>query len=215
MHLLFQRQEQIAKLEKRNISTAELSVLITEAQNMIVKPIQDAINSGNVTQTAAALKQYCLENGCKNGTNFHFSAKFEQARLAALLDWESAKAGRAGRENDSKEAETELEDAKAALRSVGSSQFTTTGKSSQVWNLTKQAVESLKKLREDTNAARKEVEKKLEERKQVQKQNKEARQQGTEQEVQKQENTIAAPMPPAAPTTAAGRIANQAEAGER
>lgn len=167
LHILSQRQVQITKLEKRNINTAELSAIITEAQDTIIKPIQDAINSGNVTWTAAALKQYCLEDGCRNGTNFHFSARFEQARLAALLDLESAKARREGWKNDSKEAETELEHAKAALRPLGSSQFATTNKSNMVWNLTKQAVETLKKLRDDTNAARK-IEKKLEERKQAQ-----------------------------------------------
>ncbi len=175
-HFLSQRQEEIVKLEKRNISTAELSAIITEAQDTIVKPIQDAISSGDINRVAAALKQYCLENGCRNGTNFHFSAKFEQARLAALLSVVKPDANTLSLTAELANVQGNLAESKAALKSVGTADYKSSQRN-QVWKPLKSTVEALEKLRQNLNAVKKaEMEKKKEERKAEQEKMKQERQ---------------------------------------
>ena len=169
-HFLSQRQDEVEKLAKRNIGTTELSALITQAQNTIVTPLQDAVSSGDAEKATAALKQYCLMEGCKNGTNFHFAAKFEQARLATLLAQAKPDADAAGLSSQLAKIQGSLDESKSALQLVGTADFKGT-QQNQVWNSAKSAAEALRKLHQDINAAKKAVMEKKKEERQAQRSN--------------------------------------------
>ena len=149
---LDKRQGQVDKLSKRNISTADLSALISQARATIVTPLENAAKSGDAGQAASALKQYCLWNGCRNGTNFHFAAKFEQARLSALLAKITPIANAKGLSSDVTAVQTQLDASKNALSAVGNSDYGP-GQRDQVWNSLKSAAEAFKKLVSDLRNA--------------------------------------------------------------
>ncbi len=191
---LSQRQDELDKLAKRNITTTGVSAIIADAQTTIVKPLQDAVGSADAEKATAALKQYCLFDGCRNGTNFHFSAKFEQARLAALLAQVKPEADAAGLSSQLAKIQGSLDDSKSALRSVGTADYKST-QSNQVWSPLKSAAEALRKLRQDLNAAKKaEMEKMKEERKAEQEKKK------GEQQAQRSNRTTAPAKPAPART---------------
>ena len=148
-HVLDKHTEQIEKLSKRNSSTTEMSDLISQAQSTIVTPLKNAANSGDAAQAESALKQYCLWNGCRNGTNFHFAARFEFARLTAMLSRISPMANSAGLLNDISAVQAQLDSAKSTLASIGTSDFTGTQQRDEVWIPLKSAVGAFKKLGQD------------------------------------------------------------------
>ena len=187
---LSQRQDELDKLAKRNITTAGVSAIIADAQATIVKPLQDAVGSADAEKATAALKQYCLFDGCKNGTNFHFSAKFEQARLAALLAQVKPEADAAGLSSQLAKVQGSLDDSKSAMRSVGTANFKST-QSNQVWSPLKSVAKALRKLRQDLNAAKKAEMEKMKEEGKVEHEKKKGEQQA------QRSNRTTAPAKPA------------------
>ena len=149
---LDKRQDQVNKLAARNISTAEMSSIISQARVAIVTPLQNAANSGDASQAQAAFKQYCLWSGCINGTNFHFAAKFEQARLSALLAKVTPMANAAGLSGDVSIVQTEIDASKTALNSVGTASYGE-GDKEPIWAHLKSATEDFKKLLKDLRNA--------------------------------------------------------------
>lgn len=143
--ILAKRREKIEKLSKRNISVADLNDIIARAQDTIVTPLQNAVNTGDAAQAGAALKQYCLFSGCRNGTNFHFAAKFEIARLSDLLAKVSSGPKAAEIAPQAVTIQAELNSAKSALDAVGNASFGENQRD-QVWNQIKAAAESFRKL---------------------------------------------------------------------
>ncbi|VVB73805.1 Uncharacterised protein [uncultured archaeon] len=79
-------QKRADELAAKGIDTKDLNALITGARSTIVEPLKAAttgVTDGQ--QLKLAMDTYCLYDGCLNGTNFHFAAKFETARLTHLL----------------------------------------------------------------------------------------------------------------------------------
>lgn len=150
--VLAKRQEQVEKLAKRNISTSALTDLINQAKSIIVTPLENAAKSGDTAQAQAALKQYCLWSGCTNGINFHFAAKFEIARLSALLAKITPIANAAGLTPELNAVRTELDAAKSALDAVGNADYGT-GQRDNIWNHIKAASIAFRTLIKDLRNA--------------------------------------------------------------
>ena len=73
-------------LTGRGINASNLLSLVGSARLQIVAPLKNGVNSAsNSSQLRMMLYQYCLYDGCVNGTNFHMAAKFEAMRMADLL----------------------------------------------------------------------------------------------------------------------------------
>lgn len=151
-NVLAKRQKQIDNLANRSVDTAQLSSIISQAQTTIVAPLQNAVNSGDTSQAQSALKQYCLWNGCRNGTNFHLDARFEQARLSALLAKIMPIGNAAGLQSDVSAVQSQLDAAKSAIDSLGAADETK-DTSAQIWNPLKQAAQDFRKLIADIRRA--------------------------------------------------------------
>lgn len=77
---------QDANLSSRGIDTANLTLIVQNANNAVVQPLQAAINGAkNASQLQAAINGYCLFDGCAGGVNGHVSAYMTWARAQAIL----------------------------------------------------------------------------------------------------------------------------------
>jgi hypothetical protein len=77
-------ENKTAKLQAKGLNVSNLESLALSANTTIVVPLQNAVSaSTNSSQIQAALQRYCLYDGCKNGTNFHFAAHYA---LDTLVD---------------------------------------------------------------------------------------------------------------------------------
>lgn len=68
---------QITSLNNQGYNTTSLSQLLSNAQSQIIAPLATGVSqSNNSSQIIKLLAEYCLFDGCKNGTNFHLAAHF-------------------------------------------------------------------------------------------------------------------------------------------
>ncbi len=122
--VLERAQERADNLSAKGVDTGGLDSLIDDAREQIVEPLEDALSDAqNGTDIRDALGEYCLFNGCKEGTNFHFWLKFEAEKLDSLLAFISPDAEEAGLSDDVAEAQSHIDSAKDALDEVGASQY--------------------------------------------------------------------------------------------
>jgi hypothetical protein len=120
---------QISFLSSHNVSTANMTTIVAGAQTQIVTPLQTAVSTGNQTQIQAALNQYCMFNGCQNGTNYHLDAKYSIAKLYAIDAKLRALSNNTSDINGSVAA---LNNASAELGVVGSAQYSN-GNGAKIW----------------------------------------------------------------------------------
>jgi len=81
------KRDKIEDLGAKGVDTAELEGVVDEAEDEIVNPLEDAVDAAeNDTELKDAMHGYCLHDGCKDGKNFHLGARFETAKLGAILD---------------------------------------------------------------------------------------------------------------------------------
>jgi hypothetical protein len=107
-------------LTGRGINASDLLNLVGNAQSQIVVPLQNGVkSSANSSQVRTILYQYCLYDGCANGTNFHMAAKFESMKLADLLAAMSPKAAEEGFGGNVTAAQLSLNAASAKIGSWG------------------------------------------------------------------------------------------------
>ena len=84
---LGRKRQKIQNLSAKGINTTELDELVDEAENEVVDPLENEVgDADNVQELKGIMDKYCLYNGCKNGTDFHFAAKFEIKKLGLILD---------------------------------------------------------------------------------------------------------------------------------
>ena len=107
-------------LTNRGIDASNLLNLVDNARSQTVTPLQNGVNSAtNSSQLRILLNQYCLYDGCVNGTNFHMAAKFETMRMADLLAAISPNATAAGLGSNVAAAQTSLNAARTEISSWG------------------------------------------------------------------------------------------------
>jgi hypothetical protein len=107
-------------LTDRGFDTSYLLTLVSDARSQILVPLQNGVNSAtDSTGVIDVLGQYCLFDGCLDGTNFHMAAKFETKRLTILLEVISPTAVEAGLDRDT--PNTSLDHANRMIESWGTS----------------------------------------------------------------------------------------------
>ncbi len=83
-----QAQDRSHRLYLRGVDTTQLNSTIAQAQTDLSNLASAISSATNSTQLKAAIQSYCLYDGCKSGTNFHFAAQIslgsEQAALNAI-----------------------------------------------------------------------------------------------------------------------------------
>ncbi len=121
------------KLGQRGVSTTDLTSLIGDARSQVVDPLKDAVSSAtNASELRQALGQYCLYNGCKDGTNFHMAAHFDSDKLGDVLTYIAPMAQSAGLGGNLTAAQGDLGSVQSELSSIGTSEYAQ-GQSDQVW----------------------------------------------------------------------------------
>ncbi|MFH0884537.1 MAG: hypothetical protein V1861_02405 [Candidatus Micrarchaeota archaeon] len=118
-------EDKVANLSGKGVDTSSLTALIEDAREEIVDPLSEALeNADNSTEVHDAIAQYCLFNGCPNGTNFHFAAKFEAEKLESILEFIADDAEAAGLGDDVDSAQEDIDAAQAVIDEAGTSQYT-------------------------------------------------------------------------------------------
>ena len=133
------RREVANNLSAKGVNVQGLLNLLSAAETQILGPIRASLSLNNATEIQNAIKGYCPFNGCANGTNYHLAAKFEIEKLNRIIDLLEVN----GTTNRTVEARGYLNAAKAALDTVGTTQYTEEQKNA-VWNNIKAASRSLK-----------------------------------------------------------------------
>ncbi len=81
-------QQEANKLASNGVDTSALNSLLQNATIQIVTPLVTALGQAhNASQIYADLAEYCLFDGCKNGTNFHLAAHFGYLKLTAEVTY--------------------------------------------------------------------------------------------------------------------------------
>jgi flagellar biosynthesis chaperone FliJ len=127
-NIISKYQASISKLPE-GTNTTQLNSTLSQAETQIIEPLQAALNaSTNATQLYKAFQSYCLENSCKNGTNFHLSVKLKLDQSQAYLEYLELKANASTyvivNQTALSAAEGYLSSASALINSVGQAQFT-------------------------------------------------------------------------------------------
>lgn len=136
-------EEKTNNLAGKGVETGGLLSLISDARSQIVAPLQSAVDAAdNASEVKDAFGQYCLFNGCPDGTNFHFAAKFEIEKLDGILAVVGENATAAGLGADVDGIQADLDSAEAGLVSAGTDQFN----DKQVWNGIRAASDGLRDL---------------------------------------------------------------------
>jgi len=112
------------KLGEKGVSTAAMQAVIGGAESNVIAPLQSAVDSGDSEQVKAALRTYCLGNGCPgNGDaapqNYHGFAKINIERLQAIVD----KLQETADSSLLEEAEAKLDIVRSTLAQVGGNQY--------------------------------------------------------------------------------------------
>lgn len=150
-------QNQITQMQNRSKTLAVKGIDTTALNNQIssanaqVAALQAAINSANDSKSLQkAINSFCLYNGCKNGTNFHFAANSAIAVKQAQLTKIQSRNGSTVYSTQITQAQNDLNTAKSVLNTVGNSQYSGT-QQSNVWNNIKAATDIIKQLWQEIN----------------------------------------------------------------
>ncbi|HLC65816.1 MAG TPA: hypothetical protein VJI46_06875 [Candidatus Nanoarchaeia archaeon] len=139
--LLDELERKIASMKEKNaeLDTTGMQKVVDDGR-VFVDELEAAINAAtNEEELKAAVKGYCIKNGCKDGKNFHIAAKFTHARLQAVLDVVKDE----GNAEEVAKAQGFLDAAKAELDNVGLSHYTKEQRQA-VWSNLKDAGKTIK-----------------------------------------------------------------------
>lgn len=111
-------------LSAKGVDVSGIESLIDEAREQVVDPLNDGLDSAdNGTAMRGAIGGYCLMNGCPNGLNFHFWAKFEAEKLDSILASISDDARAAGLSDDVDSAQADIDSARNSIDDIGSGTY--------------------------------------------------------------------------------------------
>lgn len=128
--ILESKEMKIEKMKERGVNTTLLEKVISDAREKIINQMQKEVSVAKDEKTVeSAVKKYCLFDGCEEGVNYHFAARFEVAKLETVLEEIKIKK----RDNSMiNELSEHIKNAKSALEEVGNSKYTEEGKK-RVW----------------------------------------------------------------------------------
>jgi hypothetical protein len=136
--------DRMNNLSSKGLDTTGMSSAISGAQSTIITPLQNAISGATTVQELqTAVRGYCLANGCANGQNYHFYAKFDEAKLQAILDYIKPNATAAGLGAQVTQAQSALDGVQSALNAVGPAKYDPTDEKA-VWDGLKSAASDIK-----------------------------------------------------------------------
>lgn len=132
-------------LAGKGLNITALNNVISNA-SIDVSSLQSAINSANDSKSLQkAINSFCLYNGCKNGTNFHFAANSAIAVKQAQLTKIQSRNGSSTYSTQIIQAQNDLGAAQSVLNTVGIGQYSGT-QQSDVWNNIKAATDIIKQI---------------------------------------------------------------------
>jgi hypothetical protein len=122
-------QAAIARLASTGENVSALNQTLLQADSQIITPLQDAVNASvNASQLGSAFQSYCLDNACKNGTNYHLGVRMQIGEASAYLAYLQLKANSTKlitvNQTALSSAESVLDEAASLLGSVGAAQMT-------------------------------------------------------------------------------------------
>jgi len=139
-------QAKASNLSAKGVDTTALTGVISSAQSTIVAPFQSAIDSATDAKgLQAALQQYCLYDGCKSGTNFHFAAQWDIAKTSAIESYLQGKPKAGNFTSQFSQVTSDVSQSQSALSAVGTSAYGS-GQSDAVFNPLKDAASVLKQI---------------------------------------------------------------------
>lgn len=139
-------QKRVDKLTENGMDTSSLNQTLQDARTQIVEPLQEALAAATDAQVKHdALKEYCLFDGCKNGTNFHLAAKFEIAKLEIALSRIENNSNASQFSDKTAQLGTDINNANTTLDSVGAAAYTNETRA-QVWDNIKLANAIVKEI---------------------------------------------------------------------
>lgn len=129
----------------KGIDASGMKKVIEDAKAQVVTPLKDALAKANSSdEIQAAVRKYCLFDGCKNGVNFHFSAKFEIEKLSATLAYIKTN-GISVSDDQVSRVQGAVTSARGVLAEMGTTQYADDGKN--VRNSIQSAYGDLKTVR--------------------------------------------------------------------
>ena len=143
-------QHRAGKLASHGVNTAGLNQTINTVNAGVQAFEQATANAQNSTQLKAALKSFCLYNGCKTPNDQHFAANTAIQAQQAKLNLLASKNTTSTFQGLVSQAQTDLTNAQTALTQVGSSQYQG-GQSSTVWNNINAASDIIQQLQQIVN----------------------------------------------------------------
>ncbi|MEW6036339.1 MAG: hypothetical protein AB1529_07025 [Candidatus Micrarchaeota archaeon] len=144
--VLERAQEKADDLSGKGVDTSGLDSLIAEAKEEVTEPLSEALDEAqNGTDVREAIMAYCLFNGCKDGTNFHFAVKFEAEKLGSILEFIADDAEAAGLGDDVDSAQADIDAAEATIEAAGTSQYPE-GEGKQILDDLKDAARTIKEI---------------------------------------------------------------------
>lgn len=132
-------QTTTGKLGEKGVSTAAMQGVIDGAESNVIAPLQSAVDSGDSEQVKAALRTFCLGNGCEGSgdaapQNYHGFAKINLERLQAIKD----KLAESADSSKLDEAQQKFDIARSTLAAVGGNKYTEEQQKA-VWDNLKEA----------------------------------------------------------------------------
>ncbi len=144
--ILERAEERAENLSEKGLDTTGLEELIDDAEEQVVDPLEDAIDSAETVQEIReAFGDYCMFDGCKDGLNFHLAAKWHIEKLDQILELVEEDAEEAGLEDDWEDAKEYVSEADSALDAVADEQYEGT-EHNDVWGNIRSASEALKDI---------------------------------------------------------------------
>ncbi len=144
--MLYRARKEAGRLSEKGVETAELNAIADEAEAAIVVPLKNATAKGVPrANSMKAFRNYCLWSGCRDGINYHFSAKFGIAKLSSVTAAIEQKANSAGLSNEIGSVRAHLASAKSELEKVGTGSYTKE-QSEEVWKHINLAHKELKEI---------------------------------------------------------------------
>jgi hypothetical protein len=140
-------QKKVDELSAKGIDITLLQQVLDDAEDQTVNALKDAVDlAKDSKEIHEAVKSYCLYDGCKDGKNFHLSAKFEIARLKTALDIAKTSENSYKASDKIPELEGSIESADSALAKIGDSAYDADSKK-EVWDSINSANSLVKEIK--------------------------------------------------------------------
>jgi hypothetical protein len=144
--ILEKKEARAANLSAKGVDTAEMMEIIANAWTRIVTPLREAVSSEDPETVKNALRMYRLFNGGNESSiSYHFAAKYQVARLGAILAAIAPAASDAGYEDEVAEIQGVADSAEEMLSGIGDRRYAP-GEGEQVWSNIRQGFTMLKEL---------------------------------------------------------------------